>query len=353
MPSGGIVPHSFCAFTIAILFVCGVPDAATSIERENGLLSRRLEGLKMRRVNEVPMRNYFKHFVPYSSSGHADPGRAARESITYIVITGRSYEDRAELVWLTWGRRVPSPHKLMFVSEPAALTTVGNGPLEEAKYSYTFDSKPERMIPLRFSNGTERYRVIDVIHEMPPYRRSQLKWLDAILHLGLSGNAQPFEGTDWYVFLDDDTFIHHDAMLQLLSEYDASAPLLIGKGGKDCYKMCGGAGFAISRSLLRGLCDSKGALVEAFFAGYHSNGELKHHSDVVISNFVLDKKVIGGGEFIRRLELKNFSPAVAAKWLIRQGGYNSTGLFVSFHKIEDSEDYIELYLYFKKNYNRG
>jgi hypothetical protein len=63
----------------------------------------------------------------------------------------------------------------------------------------------------------------------------------------------------------------------------------------------------------------------------------------------MDKKVRGGdGKFVPRQEFKNFSPIVAAKWVIRQSGGRGTSGVVSFHTIRYTKDYMELYLYFKE-----
>ena len=59
---------------------------------------------------------------------------------------------------------------------------------------------------------------------------------------------------DWYIFIDDDTFVFHSRLEQLLNNYDSNECYYIGKEldhikNEFCLYMSGGAGYAISKPL--------------------------------------------------------------------------------------------------------
>jgi hypothetical protein len=59
---------------------------------------------------------------------------------------------------------------------------------------------------------------------------------------------------DWYIFIDDDTFVFNNRLENLLSQYDSSSCYYIGKEldhikDQFCLYMSGGAGYAISNAL--------------------------------------------------------------------------------------------------------
>jgi len=59
---------------------------------------------------------------------------------------------------------------------------------------------------------------------------------------------------DWYIFIDDDTFVYHNRLENLLSQYNSNENYYIGKEldhikNDFCLYMSGGAGYAISKSL--------------------------------------------------------------------------------------------------------
>jgi len=228
-----------------------------------------------------------KFFHGYSSPPNA-PSVHKDISVSYIVVTGVKTAPRAEILFETWGRMIAPPHNLVFVADQ------GMGP-NERQYRYKFLNAPGSMIPLRYSTGGMSVGGKDV-KSMTDYRRSQLKWLDAIVYLGGQLNDGLRNRSDWFVFADDDTFIIPHALQALLSEYNPETSLLLGKGGKDCHKMCGGAGFAVSRSLMLRLYLCRDALANAFFKGYASGlgaldvDTVKYHSDVVLSNFMLKNR---------------------------------------------------------------
>lgn len=62
---------------------------------------------------------------------------------------------------------------------------------------------------------------------------------------------------DWYVFIDDDTFINTFRLLPLLATYNANELYYIGQPGTEhgITFMSGGAGFCISRPLYKKLID--------------------------------------------------------------------------------------------------
>jgi hypothetical protein len=61
---------------------------------------------------------------------------------------------------------------------------------------------------------------------------------------------------DWYIFIDDDTFVFENRLLNLLSKYDSNENYYIGKEldhikNDYCLYMSGGAGYCISKSLYK------------------------------------------------------------------------------------------------------
>ena len=65
---------------------------------------------------------------------------------------------------------------------------------------------------------------------------------------------------DWYVFIDDDTFVFEGRLKNLLTKYDSSENYYIGKElehikNEFCLYMSGGAGYAISKSLYSFITD--------------------------------------------------------------------------------------------------
>lgn len=59
---------------------------------------------------------------------------------------------------------------------------------------------------------------------------------------------------DWYIFIDDDTFVYHNRLIQMLNKYNSAENYYIGKEldhikNQFCLYMSGGAGYAISKSL--------------------------------------------------------------------------------------------------------
>jgi len=81
------------------------------------------------------------------------------------------------------------------------------------------------------------------------YRYLTLKILHFLYHIDC--NEYHY---DWYVFMDDDTFVFTDRMADFLSNFDSSVNYYIGKEldhiKKDfCLYMSGGAGYVMSKSL--------------------------------------------------------------------------------------------------------
>jgi hypothetical protein len=182
--------------------------------------------------------------------------------------------------------------------------------------------------------------------EMSDHRRSQLKWLDAILYM------KNRLDTHWLVFLDDDTFIIHSAMCEILQEADYSSNLIIGKSGASCHQLCGGAGFALSRIFIKNLNNQREKVVDAFFTGYFvkKKNKILVDSDVVLSNILKNEML--PGLFVRRNEFRNYPPSIAKKWVRKQNNKSTSAIvlepIVSFHKIEIPL-YLKLYDYFYVN----
>ena len=299
----------------------------------SGTVSSPAAGAKQKR-NIDTMTEALQYFKPFTSP--FTPLLTTRPSITYIVVTGAVYAHRVEALWGTWGRAIAAPDRIFFSGDAEIQA-------QAMRQQYPFLST-SRTIPMQYSSGAAiygRHRVT----RMKPHRRSQLKWLDAILYLGrIIEEKGTLSSTDWFVFADDDTLVLPSALASLLSEHDHADSILIGKGGKDCFKMCGGAGFAISKPLLKQLFHAREGLVKAFFTGYSIAGRPPQmHSDVVLSHFVLSGDA-GPAEFVRRQEFKNFSPIVAAKWASTRG--EGLGRVVSFHKMGSDVQYREVFEYF-------
>ena len=242
--------------------------------------------------------------------------------IQYKVISGYDMFHRADVVWHTLGQSVPAG-RLVILSEE-------------------FNGKPPFDFPLQ-----QVMRFPDFISNGLKYRYSQLKWLHAIL------GTEPQLPYDWLVLLDDDTFLIHSALQQLLAAYSPTELLLVGKIGEPaCHILCGGAGFALSRALVASLRSELAAtalrrvFTDAIFPET-SQSTLHFHSDVLLSHFIKDRRdLLGHTRLVPRSEFKNFPPVIAMRWF-KEGLRDQA---VSFHRIASPELYWELYLtYYSSN----
>ena len=225
-------------------------------------------------------------------------------SVLYMIVTGAAKRNRAEVLHRTIGQHVDASDKMVFISDEESSVL----PMHKV---------------ISIPNGTAELRA---------YKMSQLKWVQGII---LSYSLQPF---DWLIFLDDDTFIILDSFKAILSAYNPSESLIIGKKGVDCHLICGGAGFAISRELLKRF-HSRLKDLEQHFDDALRRAE-NYQSDVILSHYVVNR---GLGKLIHSPRLKNFPPAGSLLW---HNNHNITPpAIASFHRI-DPEEYVALYKHY-------
>jgi hypothetical protein len=228
-----------------------------------------------------------------------------------MVISSLDTFDRAVLLWNTWGKNI-SRNNMTFVVENGinnANESQANIPILEV---------------IDFSNHTTK--------ELR-YRYSQYKWMHAIL---MSIQLDAF---DWLILLDDDTFIIHNAMKNLLMEYNQSESLLIGKMGLGCDYLCGGAGFALSVTMVQMLKKYEEKLLQSFFLSINTID--KFYSDIILSHFIRHEHI---GKLKARTEFKNYSPQRSLIWYTN---HNITpSAVVSFHRIHDVSEYRRTYKYY-------
>jgi hypothetical protein len=229
--------------------------------------------------------------------------------LQYVMISGDERLDQARVVWDTWGKTIEESY-FVILSDSFK------------KINRLYESLPIR-------------QVMSISPSLPShekYRLSQLKWL-----YGLRlAHSQQF---DWLIFLDDDTFIIHHSLTKLLSQYNASKSLMIGKVGEPaCHFICGGAGIAMSRKLVTLLNTNYSQQLEREFHSIISSNSTHFHSDVILSHFIHRHQI---GSIIHREEFKNFPPDVGMKWYLAHNRTPST--VVSYHRLTP-EQYAEFYL---------
>lgn len=266
-------------------------------------------------------------------------------NIHYFIVSGVAMIHRAKTVFRTIGSVIPTGH-ITVLTERFPERTHFDFPILE---------------------------VMNISASLPVlarYRLSQMKWMHGLE--AARPLLDPPASLDWLVFMDDDTFLIHHALQQLLAAYDPKNSLLVGKFGEPaCHPMCGGAGFALSRGLLRKLLTQPlWRELQQYFSravGQHNYAAAKNtppassssssaaalpfHSDVLLSRFVRDHRdklqqvstedgASGGAPvLVGRKEFKNFPPHVAMKWY-RPGHRN---MAVSFHRIDSPELYQQLF----------
>jgi hypothetical protein len=279
--------------------------------------------------------NLFTAFCNQSAPRHDDL------AIQYLVISGVDKMDRADTIWKSLGQVLP-PGRLAVVSERV-----------DGDFPYDF--------PL--------VEVMNLSKSLAPnlkYRHSQLKWLYSIL------NSSQFDPFDWLFLMDDDTFVIHSSLQQLLASYDSSDVLLLSKAGEPaCHFVCGGAGMAFSKGLVHRLVTDpilSVALTHRFEQTvlHDKRPGTLFHSDVLLSRFLHDynealvsnsnRKSNAGAPgqineqqqqqqqvIVARNEFKNFPPEVAMKWFRHTGKGPAGRQVVSFHRINDPDQYRALF----------
>lgn len=244
------------------------------------------------------------YFPPYD--GGDDVTTRDNVTLQYVMITGEAMLSRAEVVWNTWGKTIQKDYFLILS-----------------------DSSKNLSMPV--------VQVMNISASLPSerrYRLSQLKWL-----LGL--RIMKSRTFDWLVFIDDDTFIIHHSLRRLLSHYNSSDSLLIGKAGEPtCHFVCGGAGMALSHKLVHLLTTNYSHQFEReYTSAVHSNST-HFHSDVLISHFIHKHQV---GRIIHHEEFKNFPPDIGLKWY--QSHNRTPSAVVSYHRLSP-EQYYSFYSYY-------
>jgi hypothetical protein len=244
------------------------------------------------------------YFKPYDS--HSE---RANITLQYVLISGDERLNRAQLVWDTWGKTIQESYFLILSDSFKPVD-----PLYQS-------------MPIR--------QVMSISPSLPShekYRQSQLKWLHGLRLV----QSQQF---DWLIFLDDDTFIIHHSLQKLLSHYNASEPIMIGKVGEPaCHLICGGAGIAMSQKLVHLLNTNYSRQLEQEFRSIVSSNSSHFHSDVILSHFLYRHQI---GSIIHRQEFKNFPPDVGMKWYLAHNRTPSS--VVSYHRLTP-EQYATFYL---------
>ena len=221
---------------------------------------------------------------------------------------------RIEMVWNTWGKTIKQGHLLILSDN---IFNKLNLPMIQVINISKSLSLPRK------------------------YRLTQLKWLYGI-------QLMKDKEFDWVVFLDDDTFLINYSLELLLSQYNSSNSLLIGKAGEpSCHLICGGAGFVMSKTLISKLNNEFSSLFnQEYHSIIHSNAT-NYHSDVIISNFIKKYKI---GTIIHREEFKNFPPEIGMKWYLSHNRTPSS--VVTYHRLTSEQYQLFYSIYYKKSDRR-
>lgn len=140
-------------------------------------------------------------------------------------------------------------------------------------------------------------------------------------------NMENILNYDWYVFIDDDTFVFFDNLINLLSKYDRNENYYIGHEldhiKRDfCVYMSGGAGYAISNSLYN--------IIFKYVKETGINNSYEHWCDDLCIGLWINK--LKNNNTIHQIDNKNFHIAL----------HNSDEEFkdaITFHKVMDEEQY--------------
>lgn len=161
----------------------------------------------------------------------------ACSSIMYICATGKNvFDERGIHVWNTWGKIIQAPHYFIFASD-------------EIRPKYPM---------IAASVGTD-------------WASSQGKWISVILD-------ERFD-YDWYFLLDDDAFVVHQNVVNLITNRNPNEPILIGQ--MKCDYLCGGGGALISRTLVQELNSYRHRL-SPIIPGYY---------DIILSHLIKDENL--------------------------------------------------------------
>ena len=151
------------------------------------------------------------------------------------------------------------------------------------------------------------------------YRNLPYKFHDCFKYMDISGY-------DWYVLIDDDTYVYHDRMVEHLSLYRQDKPIGIGRRldhighTKWGYYLSGGAGTALSADLYHRMCR---------YIRTHLPGEVVRHwcADICLSLWLRD---VGG----HMIHCDQFHADV---YNIKRDKLNTA---ITFHHLKDESDFI-------------
>jgi hypothetical protein len=252
--------------------------------------------------------------------------------IQYLVITGagEAYQHRAENIWSTWGQSVGKTNNdsVLFISDTSDHNT--------QQQSSIMDSRIQTVERPTLS-------VLDILESWDisqRYRQSQLKWMRALVL------SDSFPAFDWLILIDDDTFLIHHAMREMLQRYDSNHSLMLAKKNGE-FSVSGGAGIVMSKRMVQEVTSPKHRfkLIHAFETAVNDLDNNRFYSDVILSKFIYDHNI---GNIINLRELKNEGSRVIMEWYKRHPEANKSAV-ITFHHISNTPDYLALYNYYYKN----
>jgi hypothetical protein len=138
---------------------------------------------------------------------------------------------------------------------------------------------------------------------------------------------------DWYVFIEDDTFVFHNRLERLIENYDSNENYYIGKelnntNNERCLYMDGGAGFAVSNKLYK--------LIVEYVKTTGINNSHKHKCfDICIGLWIQE---ITKNNRIEQINNNNF-------YLDLHKNDTEIENAITFHKVVEKE-HMDLYLHF-------
>lgn len=241
--------------------------------------------------------------------------------IQYLVITGQAYKHRAHTIWATWGPSVSKigNDSLLFISDSGI-----SGSIDSSRGHIT-DMPPT-------------LNVIDNLDSLSPlqrYRRSQLKWMRALI---LSDSFEPF---DWLIFLDDDTFLIHHAMREILQRYDPAISLMLARKNGN-FSVRGGAGMVMSKGMVLELTSSQHRfnLIQAFeTAVKNMKDSTGYYADIILSKFIYGHNI---GKIVNLRELKSEGTHVISEWYKKHPETNKSAV-ITYHHVSNRAEYLALY----------
>ena len=252
--------------------------------------------------------------------------------LQYLVVTGQAYRHRAENIMATWGPIVGTINNdsLAFVSDIVTHAASKQNFSDSSTITTTLS-------PALPSKNFTSFAVLEILNSWSRsqvYRQSQLKWIRALLL------CDTFPEFDWLAFVDDDTFVIHNAMREMLQLHNSNTSLLLAKknGG---LSVCGGAGMILSKRMVQKLTNPthRLQLIHAFESAVNDVGNNRFYADVVLSKFIRDNNI---GKIINIRELKNEGSRVIMGWYRQHTEVNRSGV-ITYHHVSNSSEYRTLF----------